>query len=135
MPIRVAISEFGGFDFSDEAILLCVDRGMTLAPSLADPDDRSAPGFDFFAWDEEYAQIDGRKYGVYGEHTNAFRTHPIVLEVLEELGERAMAPTLIGRRSRFKIVEIPFDSTEGWHIRDQECATGEFICEDHRTWS
>lgn len=134
MPIRVAISESGCFDFSDEAILLCVGRGMTLEPPLPEGamhDD----AFDFFSWSDELARIDGKKYGVRGEYSNEFRAHPIVLAVLEELGDRAMAADLMGHRCTWEIIEIPFDSIDGWHIRDQECGPGEYICEDHRTWS
>ena len=34
MSIRVALSAENGFRLSDEAILLCVERGMMLAPPL-----------------------------------------------------------------------------------------------------
>lgn len=50
------------------------------------------------------------------------RTHPGLVQVVEE----GLAP-------RLKVVEIPFDSPEGWHIEDYDGA--EWIAEDHRTWS
>jgi hypothetical protein len=138
--IRVAIATSGLFRLSDEAILLCVERGMTLEPELPDGEE-FADGFDFFAWPEHCRRSllagwpDGQKYGVHRDDSNEFRSNPILLGVLEELGGRAMEPDFFGERGRFSIVEIPFPSAEGWHIRQCECSAGEYICEDHRIWT
>lgn len=131
MPIRVAICEDGIFRLTDEAILWCVEGGMTLAPALPEGEHRLAPGYDFFTWGE---RSDGQKYAAHHDYRNEFRTHPIVLGVIEELGDAAMVRRR-GDPSRVKIVEIPFDSTEGWSITSAECSSSEYIVEDHRTWS
>ena len=134
--IRVAISRRGVFRLSDEAILLCVERGMTMAPPPAEDETRIDPSYDFFEWSERHRSIVDQQYGTRcGGHDNEFRANPIVLGVLEELGDRAMECDIVGQRPEFAIIEIPFASTDGWHIRDEECGTGEYVCEDHRTWS
>lgn len=129
--IRVAISEENGFQLSDEAVLLCVERGMILAPYEKN---RLNPNCDFFEWGERHLNLSTQKYGTRYNGSNELRTNPIVLSVLEELGDRAMHPLGEEAPRLFKIIEIPFESTEGWHIRDFECGTGEYIVENHRTW-
>lgn len=57
------------------------------------------------------------------------RTHPIVHEVVEELGlKEASGPCCL-----LKFVEIPYDNLAGWHIEEYDGA--EWIAEDHETWS
>ena len=57
----------------------------------------------------------------WGEH----RTDSLLVEVVEELGERAF-----GECARLKVVEIPEDVQ--WSIRERD--GNEWIAENHRTW-
>lgn len=136
--IRVAIVAEGLFRLSDEAILRCVEKGMTLAPPLLPGARQFAPGYDFFTWSEDHTTLfTDQKYGAHRDSNNEFRTNAIVLSMIEEMGDEAMAFDSYDRDSRVgqvKIIEIPFPSTEGWHIRWFECGTGEYIVENHRTW-
>jgi hypothetical protein len=56
------------------------------------------------------------------------RTHPIVIQVIEEMGEKAAATF-----STVKIVEIPFNTFDGWHIVASDEGY-ESVHEDHRVW-
>jgi hypothetical protein len=60
--------------------------------------------------------------------TRDIRTNPIVIQVVEELGEKAN-----GDYAKLKIIDIPFDSEEGWHIEDYDGR--ERVSEEHRTWN
>ncbi len=59
-----------------------------------------------------------------------FRTDTRIIEAIEETGDS----------SYINIVEIPFDSVEGWYIQppctEEDCYEwGEVIHENHRSWS
>jgi hypothetical protein len=58
----------------------------------------------------------------------AFRCDPRVVQVVERLGKEAD-----GHMAELEIVEIPFETPEGWHIAssDEGC---EWVAENHRTW-
>lgn len=116
--MKVVINtEWGGFDLSNEAIKECIARGMTVAK-------KGAPGYtqaDFIERDEYYL---GRQYFLNKKHEKEFRCNPILVQVVELMGVKA-SPDL-------EIIDIPFDSTDGWYIANQEGA--EEICENHRSW-
>lgn len=57
-----------------------------------------------------------------------FRSDPRLITIVEELGEAVS----VGR-SRLKIIDIPFDSVEGWHIALSNNYM-ESVVEDHREW-
>jgi len=59
-------------------------------------------------------------------HNDIERTDPILIQVIEELGEEESS----SRYSKLKIVEIP-DDVE-WEIQDYDGS--EWIAEKHRTW-
>lgn len=58
---------------------------------------------------------------------NEFRSHPTLVKVVECLGELAN-----GSCAQLRVVEIPFDSTEGWYIRNHDGR--ESIEEEHQSW-
>ena len=58
---------------------------------------------------------------------NAFRSDPRVIKIIEKLGKKAN-----GRFADLKIVDIPFDSTEGWFIDEYDGI--EHIEPEHQTW-
>jgi hypothetical protein len=62
-------------------------------------------------------------YGPY--EADAMRTDSLLVEVVEELGERAS-----GEYARLKVVKIPEDVK--WSISQRD--GNEWIVEDHRTW-
>lgn len=58
-------------------------------------------------------------------YTDVMRTDSLLVEVVEELGERAS-----GEYARLKVVEIPEDVQ--WSIRQHD--GNEWVAENHRTW-
>jgi hypothetical protein len=117
--MKVAINRcWGGFGLSDEAIELCIEYGMT----CVDHKDKSHESADFVTFNR-------RKDNYYAHHSHEheFRTHPVVIRVIEELGDEANGP-----RAELDIVEIPFDSCDGWYIDDYDGK--ETIHETHSSW-
>jgi len=51
--------------------------------------------------------------GYSDESIKVFRTHPLVIEVVETMGDEAS-----GVYADLKIIEIPFDGVEGWWIEE-----------------
>ena len=71
---------YGGFSLSDQAIEECIKRGMTVSTDWHDGTD--------FVKNKHTKPILGKYYTVnYNEKT--FRTHPVVIAVVEELRELA----------------------------------------------
>lgn len=58
--------------------------------------------------------------------TAEHRSHPLLVRVVEELGERAC-----GSCASLKVVEIP-DDVHKWHIAEYN--GNEHVAEDHRIW-
>jgi hypothetical protein len=57
--------------------------------------------------------------------TRKSREHPLIIRVIEELGEAAN-----GTCAKLKIVEVPDDAQ--WHVDEYD--GNEHIAENHRTW-
>jgi len=115
--MKVVINDcFGGFSLSDKAAKICIDRGMRCSES-----DNDNPDFIYTPksyWGEYFAPNHDEK---------SFRTNPIVIQVVEELGKEAD-----GTHAKLIIVEIPFDSTDGWYIHEYDGR--ETVEENHRSW-
>jgi hypothetical protein len=62
------------------------------------------------------------------KYDKSFRCSAELVEVVEELG-----PEADGEFSNLKVIEIPFDGLEGWHILTEEFGS-EAVHEDHKTW-
>ena len=58
----------------------------------------------------------------------AFRTDPFLIQVIEELGLEASA----GPNSKLKIIDIPFETIEGWEICENDGR--EWIVQSHEIW-
>jgi len=102
----------GGFGLSDEAIELYLVKS----------------GLEFRKEKGEYFSLVGYEYYVDGEYWSdreISRSDPLLVEVVEELGEKAN-----GRCAELTIVEIP-DDVE-WHVAEYDGY--EHIAENHRTW-
>jgi hypothetical protein len=102
---------YGGFGLSNEASELYLDK----------------KGLDWNV--SENTTILGKKqYKVDGKYFSYYdipRNDPILVEVVEELGEKAD-----GSFSKLEIVEIPDDVV--WQIEEYDGR--EWIAEQHRTW-
>jgi hypothetical protein len=64
------------------------------------------------------------KEKIYKENQKIIRTHPIIIQCFEEMGEKFA--------NKGKIVEIPFETVDGWHISNYDGQ--EWIAENHNTW-
>lgn len=98
--MKVAVNRcWGGFSLSKDAITRCNELGLNVK--------------------DEYdsANLEEKE----------FRSHPVLIQVLEELGPKAN-----GEYSKITIVEIPFVGTNGWNIHDHDGQ--ESIQEEHRSW-
>lgn len=120
---------FGGFGLSDKAIKSCISRGMTvttyskegeLKSKEADfvklPRDKKGKGF--FKDNEFYTNKNSDK---------DFRVNPILIEVIEKLGESANAQC-----AELEIIDIPFTDCDGWEITEYDGK--ERVEENHSSW-
>jgi hypothetical protein len=70
------------------------------------------------------------------ECSKEFRTHPTFIGIIESLGEKATEP--IGcyfLKAKLEIIEVPFDSLDGWYIACDDNKGIEWVEEEHRRWS
>lgn len=121
---------FGGFNLSDAAVEECIKRGMKVTAWTPEGnyEDKTA---DFVDWHTHKTQercLSGARYSCCNDTSNKFRSNPILVEVVEKLGEKAD-----GFCAKLKVVDIPFRTTEGWHIDEYDGM--ERICENHESWS
>jgi len=118
---------FGGFNMSDEAIEECIKRGMKLTEwENGYYKDRSA---DFVDWSThpDRTTLFKNRYSICNDNRKEFRTNPIVIAVVKKLGKKANGPC-----AKLKVIDIPFDSTDGWEIDEYD--GNESIKESHRSW-
>lgn len=122
--MKVVINnDWGGFDLSDEVIALCIERGMSVSPIEENYDT------DFVIINDGQKQFPyQKKYDCKDSDSKDLRSNPILIQAIEELEEEAN--TIF---SKLKIIDIPFESTDGWEIYDYEGV--EEIHETHRSWS
>jgi len=112
---KIVINDcFGGFSLSDEAM-------EWIKEHTDDPEILKEIEDDKFSnrWGKQYFGYLFR-HGGMGQ-----RDHPLLIQVVEELGERAN-----GDCAELKIVEIPDDVK--WGIEEYDGA--EHVAEKHRTW-
>lgn len=126
--MKVVINKcYGGFNLSDEAVEECVRRGMRLTGWRADGhyEDRTA---DFADWDTyKERNVFGVRYTCCDDSRKEFRSNPTLVAVVEELGVKANGPC-----AELEVVEIPYESTRGWHISEYDGK--EQVREDHDSW-
>ncbi len=140
---------FGGFGLSDEAYERLIELGIPVRKYIQETRDEttgrynkvdenegrvifdnelSLPGEDFMG--DNYHEYKGKsvfvhRYWECWTRERESRTDPLLLQVIEELGERANS-----RFSKLEIVEIPDDVN--WEIDD--CDGMETVHEEHRSW-
>ena len=115
--MKIVINKcYGGFGLSEEAIFL---YGKKKGINIIKDKKKSNKLVSHY-------YIDDIKDGNYFSDSNIKRNDPILVEVVNELGEKAD-----GTYSELKIVEIP-DDVE-WIIEEYD--GNEWVAEDHRRWS
>ena len=133
--MKIVINEcFGGFSLSDEACIECIKRGMTVSNILTEPDKDA--DFSYHPPKEDYPPeqqkevIDFLKirYYIGDRDQTQFRMSPIVISVIEEMGETAN-----GECAQLKIVDLP-DGIGPEDIIISEYDGQEWVAEKHRTW-
>ena len=114
--MKIVINKcYGGFGLSEEAVLLYAKKkGLNLIVQR----DKGLKINHYY--------LNEKKDGNYFSERDIQRNDPILIEVVNELGEKAD-----GFCSELKIVEIP-DDVE-WIIEEYDGK--EWIAEDHRRWS
>ncbi len=139
--MKVVINRcFGGFGLSTEAYERLIELGVPVRAYIDEPRnpatglydikipsnegeiifDRSISEGEFN--DDDHIKFMGRYWDTW---TSNSRTHPLIIKVVEELGERAN-----GRHAKLSVVEIP-DGVE-YTIEDYDGR--ESIHEVHRSW-
>ncbi len=148
--MKVAINRcYGGFGLSDAAMEKLIEYGVPVRkyetperdPETGryayEPDeeviyDRSLTPRGEDSWNDFYWRSvdEGREGSIFGGRywdtwTKSNRTHPLVIRVIEELGEAANGPC-----ASLEVVEIP-DGID-WYIDEYDGV--ERINEQHRSW-
>ena len=127
--MKVAIGHC--FSLSDEAVKRCLKSGMSA--TVYAEEGCVDPTADFVLEDKEdiLPMLGSYEPVIHYDDPHdekRFRSHPVVIQVVEELGDKASVPV-----SQIQIIEIPFENFEGWYI----CVTDEgweSIHEEHRVW-
>lgn len=137
--MKVVINaDYGGFGISDEAFEMYLER--TNQPYFKYDGELFGFGTDYLKVPkEEYERVleedknlpvrEGRydrSNALYYSKYDIERTDPVLISLIEELGEDAN-----GVYSSLKIVEVPDDVD--WIIQDYDGI--EWVAEKHRTWS
>jgi len=105
--MKVVINrKYGGFGLSDRAVQTLIALGMTVCD--ADEDDNNK--VDFVHTNKGLCG-----YWCARNYDKAFRCDPRVVQVVEEMGSEANGPS-----AALRVVDIPFDTTEGWDIGDHD---------------
>ena len=119
--MKVVINRcYGGFGLSDKAVERYAElKGITLVKQKEKSYGDSAYWIDGIEDDDHY-------FSAYNLRDNEYRTDPVAIQVIEELGKEAN-----GFCADLSIVEIP-DDVE-WHIAEYDGI--EWVAENHRTWS
>lgn len=125
--MKVVINrKYGGFGLSDQAVEACITLGMTVCDEKDTVCDKDDAGTDFVSIGNRI-DFTRRSYWCPRENDKAFRCDSRVVQVVEKLGDEACDIF-----AALKVVEIPFDTFEGWEIYDRDGM--ESIEENHNTW-
>lgn len=129
MTQRIVINRcFGGFGLSDAAYERLIELGMK-STTWKDGDSYENPDAEIVDW--KASPIENRfssltySFVSDDEGSPAIRCHPLVLQVVEGMGEKAN-----GFCAELETVEVP-DGVE-WTIEEYDGR--EWVAEKHRTW-
>ena len=127
---------FGGYNLSHEAMLRYAElKGIAVYPENTlgglytywlVPADKRVKQTNFYAMSQKEREASNALYAKQTLDNRGFRTDPTMIQVVEELGDKAN-----GRCAELKIVEIP----DGMAYTIEEYDGMEHIAEVHRTWS
>lgn len=141
--VKVAINAcHGGFGLSQAAYEKLIEYGVPVVKYVEperDPETGLYPREDngeviyddrLADPDDEYAEMRSamtqlRRCPYWDSWTDRNRSHPLVVRVIEELGEAAS-----GSVAKLKIIEVPADVE--WQIEEYD--GWEHVAEKHRTW-
>ena len=119
--MKIAINTcYGGFGLSQKALKRLIELGVPLA---VDEEEIYGVHITEFTNSETLALLG--PLHLVRDFEAEYRTHPLVIQVIEELEEKAY-----GDHAELKIVDIP-DNVK-WSIQEYDGV--EWIAEDHRTW-
>ncbi len=108
---------YGGFNLSNKAYERLIELGIPLVDQKEmKPDVEAISKFEGSCLGSEY----------FDNFSREGRTHPLVIQVIEELGKDANGPC-----SELKVIEIP----DGISYEIDEYDGIEHVAESHRTWS
>ena len=106
------------------AIEECIRRGMTVT-TLTDDGMRVRDNSAHFI---RYTEpIVGQHLYPNDRSCLKFRTHPVLADVVEEMGESEN-----GDCAQLKVIDIPFSGTEGWEIDEYDGI--EKVEQTHQSW-
>jgi hypothetical protein len=122
---------FGGFSLSEEAVARCIESGM--AVTEIGEKGQLIDGEAYFYLNPRYDSSTpdsfmNNKYYTSNDHASEFRSNPVVIQVVKELGKKAN-----GACAKLKIINIPFDGIQGWYIDDYDGQ--ESIKQEYASWS
>jgi hypothetical protein len=127
--VKVVINAcYGGFGLSDAAYEALIGRGWTVTTYGADGHVIDKEAGLVRHEDESWLHMTGTHYSLVGSRSNNnLRSNPDLVAVVEELKADAN-----GMHAKLRVVEIPFDSADGWEINEYDGY--ESVHEYHRTW-
>ena len=121
--MKVVINDcYGGFGLSDEALERLIELGI---PLLEYQKEGMPEIYIHKMNDERYKWLMGA-YLIEGIGYDSGRDHPLLIQVVEELGAKAAS----GKHAKLKIVEIP----DGTDYVIEEYDGAEWVAERHETW-
>jgi len=126
--MKVVINDcFGGFGLSDAAYEKLIEWGIPARAYVPGSADSGEVIFDrtlepASETKERMMSRCGRYWEIWLDYN---RTHPLLVRVVEELGERAN-----GRFAQLRIVDVPDDIE--WEISEYDGV--EHVAEKHRAW-
>lgn len=120
---------FGGFSLSQAAYERLIELGVPLK-KYAEPERNPETGlYEEEQDDGECIYLSEDRMSFLGRYwdtwTRDSRTHPLIIQVVEELGEKADGPC-----AALEIVDVP-DGVD-WQIEEYDGK--EWVAERHRTW-
>ncbi len=131
--MKIVINKcFGGFGLSEQAYEQLIEWGVPVLKYETDSSDEQIYDRELTPPDDPFSALYHKFKGTRGAErywdnwTSQTRTHPLLLRVVEELGDAANGPY-----AKLKIVDVP-DGVE-WHLDYYDGI--ESVEEVHRSWA
>ena len=120
---------YGGFSLSHEAILKLIEYGVPLYDDWEDYGKNERPEVHIVCnstWKGKHSMFERQYYMAHIDEEMTLRTHPLIVKVVEELGEKAS-----GYCAELEIKDVPREPDE---ITIEEYDGLEWVSEKHETW-